>query len=421
MTEQISADAIETKAAGDVSGTDVALAFDDFMVAFEAFKETNDERLDQLESRMTADVVTSEKLARINKALDENKALTDQLAIKAARPQLGGSPVRSGVALQHKAAFEGYMRSGEAGGLRSLEGKALSVGSDPDGGYLVPDETEATVMRTLKDISPIRAIASVRQVSATTFKKPFSITGPGAGWVGETGVRPETNSPVLAELTFPTMELYAMPSATQSLLDDSAVNIDEWLAEEIRIAFAEQEGIAFVIGNGINQPKGFLNYTKVANASWSWGNVGYVATGVAGGFDATNPSDNLIDLIYSARSGYRGNGWWVMNRATQATIRKIKDADGNYIWQPGERAGANPTLMNYRIAESEDMPDIATDSYSIAFGDFRRGYLIVDRVGLRVLRDPYSSKPYVLFYTTKRVGGGIQDFDALKLLKFGLT
>ncbi len=212
-----------------------------------------------------------------------------------------------------------------------------------------------------------------------------------------------------------------MPSATQSLLDDSAVNIDEWLAEEIRIAFAEQEGSAFVVGDGANQPKGFLDYTKVANGSWSHGNVGYIATGVDGGFDASNPSDNLIDLIYAAKSGYRGNGWWVMNRATQAEIRKIKDADGNYIWQPGERAGAEPTLMNFRIAESEDMPDIGSDSFSICFGDFQRGYLIVDRVGLRVLRDPYSAKPYVLFYTTKRVGGGIQDFDALKLLKFGVS
>jgi len=421
MTELIPAKGIENKALGEASGTDVALAFDDFMMAFEAFKETNDERLTQIESRVSADVLTSEKLIRINEALEENKALADSLAIKAARPQLGSSPLTSGAALQHKAAFDGYMRSGESGGLRALEGKALSVGSDPDGGYLVPDETETTVMRSLKDISPIRAIASIRQVSATTYKKPFSITGPGAGWVGEAGARPETTSPTLAELTFPTMELYAMPSATQSLLDDSAVNIDEWLGEEIRIAFAEQEGSAFVIGDGTNQPKGFLDYTKVDNSSWSHGNVGYIATGVAGGFDAANPSDNLIDLIYSAKSGYRGNGRWVMNRSTQAEIRKIKDADGNYIWQPGERAGVEPTLMNYRIVESEDMPDIGTDSYSIAFGDFQRGYLIVDRVGLRVLRDPYSAKPYVLFYTTKRVGGGIQDFDALKLLKFGVS
>ena len=237
--------------------------------------------------------------------------------------------------------------------------------------------------------------------------------------MAETAARPETNSPTLAELSFPTMELYAMPSATQTLLDNSAVNIDEWLAEEVSIAFAQQEGTAFVSGNGTNRPKGFLDYTKVANGSWSWGNIGYVATGTDGGFDAEDPSDELIDFIYALKSEYRANAHWVMNRATQATIRKFKDADGNYIWQPAERADLSPTLMGYPIAESEDMPNIGSDSYSIAFGDFQRGYLVVDRAGIRVLRDPYSAKPYVLFYTTKRVGGGVQDFDAIKLLKFG--
>jgi HK97 family phage major capsid protein len=167
------------------------------------------------------------------------------------------------------------------------------------------------------------------------------------------------------------------------------------------------------------QAEGFLAYTKVANASWEWAKIGYVATGVDGDFAAEDPSDNLIDLIYSLKSDYRANAHWVMNRATQAAIRKMKDADGNYIWLPPERADLSPTLMNYPIAESEDMPNMAEDSYSIAFGDFGRGYLVVDRAGIRVLRDPYSAKPYVLFYTTKRVGGGVQDFDAIKLLKFG--
>jgi HK97 family phage major capsid protein len=323
------------------------------------------------------------------------------------------------VLLQHKAAFEAYVRHGEAHGLHLLEQKALSVGSGADGGYLVPPETEAAVIRGVKNISPIRAIAGNRTVSANVYKKPFAVTGPATGWVAETATRPETNSPTLAELTFPTMELYAMPSATQTLLDDSAVNIDEWLAEEIQIAFAQQEGTAFVSGDGNNKPKGFLSYTKVANSSWEWDKIGYVATGEDGSFDPTNPSDNLIDLIYSLKSEYRANARWVMNRATQAAIRKIKDADGNYIWQPGERADLAPTLMNYPIAESEDMPNVASNSYSIAFGDFNRGYLVVDRAGIRVLRDPYSAKPYVLFYTTKRVGGGVQDFDAIKLLKFG--
>jgi HK97 family phage major capsid protein len=399
---------LETK-----STAEVGAAFEEFRRGFEAFKAENDDRLDQLARRGAADPLTTEKLARIERMLDD-------LSVKAMRPPLGGLDGRrlTGAALQHKDAFEGYVRKGEAGRLRELEAKALSVGSDPDGGYLVPDETEAAVNRALKDVSPIRAIASVRQVSGSVYKKPFSVSGPGAGWVGETAARPQTTTPTLAELTFPTMELYAMPAATASLLDDAAVNIDEWLAEEVRIAFAEQEGTAFVTGDGVNKPKGFLAYPTVANASWSWGNIGFVKSGAAGAFAASDPADRLIDLIYALGSSYRANAHFVMNRQTQAAIRKLKDADGSYLWQPAGKPGEAPTLMGFPVAESADLPDIAADSLSVAFGDFRRGYLIVDRVGIRVLRDPFSSKPYVLFYTTKRVGGGVQDFNAIKLMKF---
>jgi HK97 family phage major capsid protein len=399
---------------------EIADAQDVFMRAFEAFKDANDERLDQLERRMS-DSLTEEKLDRINRALDDTKRRVDDLALKAARPQLGGPSPRSGAAGEHKAAFEGYMRRGEAHNLRRLEEKALSAGSDADGGYLVPDEIEAGVMRALRGASPIRAISGVRQVSANTYKKPFAITGAATGWVAETGTRAQTNSPTLAELAFPTMELYAMPAATQTLLEDSAVNIDEWVAEEVRVAFAEQENAAFVSGDGVNKPKGFLAYTTVAEASWSWDKIGYLTTGVSGALPVSAPADKLIDLVYTLKAGYRANAHWVMNRSTQAEIRKIKDGEGNYIWRPGEQAGQGATLMTYPIAETEDMPAIAANSLSIAFGDFGRGYLVVDRVGIRILRDPFSAKPYVLFYTTKRVGGGVQDFNAIKLLKFGTS
>jgi HK97 family phage major capsid protein len=305
--------------------------------------------------------------------------------------------------------------------LAALEAKAMSISSNPDGGYLVPQETEAEIGRLLSKASPMRQIADVRQVSSSIYKKPFATAGAAAGWVGETAARPQTNSPTLAELQFPAMELYAMPAATQALLDDSAVNLDEWIAREVETVFAEQESEAFITGNGTNKPKGFMDYTKVANSAWTWGNTGYIATGVAGGFAASNPSDKLVDVIYSVRAGYRQNGRWVLNRSTQAAIRKFKDAQGNYLWQPAATADGNASLLSFPVVESEYMPDIATDAHAIAFGDFKRGYLIVDRVGVRMLRDPYSTKPYVLFYTTKRVGGGIQDFDAIKTLKFGLT
>ncbi len=399
---------------------DVGVAFEEFMQAFEAFKDTNDERMGQIERRMTADVVTTDKLSRIDRAMDEQKRVVDELTHRAGRPELGRGGVVSGVAVQHKSAFHGYVRSGEAGALRELEGKALSVGSDTDGGYLVPDETETAINASLRDISPIRAISGVRQVSGTVLKKPYAISGAATGWVGETAVRPETGTPTLAELSFPTMELYAMPSATQSLLDDSAIDIDQWIADEVRTAFAEQEGSAFVTGDGVNKPTGFMTAATVDNASWSWGNIGTVATGVSANFPASDPADVLIDLVYALKSGYRANAHFVMNRSTQSAVRKLKDGAGNYLWQPAHAPGQAPTLMGFAIAESEDMPDVAADENAIAFGDFRRGYLIVDRVGIRVLRDPYSAKPYEMFYTTKRVGGGVQDFDAIKFLKFGV-
>ncbi|WP_373695971.1 phage major capsid protein [Aquibium pacificus] len=399
---------------------DASGAFGEFMNAFEAFREANDQRLAEIEAKATSDVVTVEKVDRISQALDAQKKALDGILLRQARPALG-RPEALTVKSEHASAFEAYVRSGDDRMLRSMEQKAMSYGSGQDGGYLVPEELETEIGKRLAAISPIRSIASVRQVSSAVLKKPFAVSGPAVGWVGETAARPETASSTLAELQFPTAELYAMPAATASLLEDSAVDLDRWISAEIETAFAEQEGTAFVTGNGTNKPKGFLDYTLVAEASWEWAKIGYIATGVDGALPAADPSDILIDLVYALKSGYRQNANWVMNRKTQAAIRKLKDDDGNYLWQPPAMPGARAMLMGFPLVEAEDMPDIASDETPIAFGDFARGYLVVDRTGVRVLRDPYSAKPYVLFYTTKRVGGGVQDFDAIKLLKFGVS
>jgi len=414
----------ESKALGGVpSSVEVVDAFDEFMHAFEAYKDVNDRRLTEIEERLTADVVTTDKMARIDRALDEHRRAVDELVLKARRPALAQADraMLTGGELAHKAAFDAYIRKGETVGLSSPEIKALEASTPGDGGFLVPDSTAREIGRLVAEISPIRAIASVREISVATYRKPFAITGMTTGWAGETDARPETVTPTLAELEFPAMELYAMPAATPTLLEDSAVNLDEWISAEVQTAFAEQEGAAFVTGDGVKKPTGFLDYTPVADGSWSWGNIGYLATGVSGAFPASDPSDVLVDLVYALKSGHRANGHWVMNRRTQSEIRKLKDADGHYLWQPPAQAGGTATLMNFPIAESEDMPDIGADSFAVAYGDFRQGYLIVDRRGVRVLRDPYSSKPYVLFYTTKRVGGGVQNFEAIKLLKFGVS
>ena len=407
---------LETKAGIPL---DAVVTHADMMRAFEAFKETNDDRL----SKRDSDVVLEEKLARINSTIDAQARRLDDITLKSARPVFGAErgALRSASALEHKAAFEAYVRAGETTGLRALELKALSAGSNPDGGYLVPPEVETQIGEGLKAISPIRAIACVRTISGNVYKKPFMTAGPAVGWVGETDARTQTTSPTLDELSFPAMELYAMPAATATLLEDAAVNIDQWLAQEVETVFAAQEGTAFVTGDGSNKPKGFLSYTTVDNASWNWGNIGYVATGAAGAFPASNPSDVLVDLVYAVKAGYRQNACFVMNRKTQSAIRKFKDSTGNYLWQPPAIAGGRASLMTFPVYEAEDMPDVAANALSIAFGDFNRGYLIVDRAGVTVLRDPYTAKPYVLFYTTKRVGGGVQDFDAIKLMKFAAS
>ncbi|MEX2126860.1 MAG: phage major capsid protein, partial [Xanthobacteraceae bacterium] len=400
---------------------DIASAFDEFKRNFEIYKEQNEQRIAEIAGR-GPDPLTEEKMLKLGTTLDANKRTLDELVLKSSRPTLAGeTKTLSAIEVEHRKAFDAYIRHGEVNELKRLEAKALSAGSGADGGFLVPEETEHEITRRLAQVSAIRAIAGNRQVSTTVYRKPFQITGAASGWVGETAARPQTDSPAFAELAFPTMELYAMPAATQTLLDDAAVNIDEWIAGEIDTVFAEQEGTAFVTGDGTNKPKGFLAYTAVAESAWQWGELGYIATGAAGAFAASDPADALVDLVYALKSGYRQNGSFVMNRRTQAEVRKLKDDSGNYLWSPGLAAGQPATLLGYPVMTDDSMPDIGANSLAITFGDFRRGYLVVDRMGVRVLRDPYSAKPYILFYVTKRVGGGVADFDAIKLLKFAAS
>ena len=394
---------------------------DTMMRTFDAYKQENDARLVRLEQGKSVDPLTEEKLARMDRALDETTRRLDELTLKTRRPMLETAErvTTNAETLAHKAAFNHYLRTGETAGLKALELKALSGGSGPDGGFLVTPPVEREILFRMSQVSPIRSLASVRTISTSTFKKAYSTTGPAAGWVSETAARPQTNSQVIAELNFPAMELYAMPSATQTVLDDVAIDLEQWVADEIFTVFAEQEGAAFVNGDGVNKPSGFMATLKSAQSAWTWGRLGYIVTGTAGGLNATNPSDAFVDLIYALKAGYRQNATFVMNRKTQAAIRKLKATTGEYLWHPPASIGQPATLMNFPLVEAEDMPDIGTDTFPVALGNFNRGYLIVDRMGVRSLRDPYTLKPYVLFYVTKRVGGGVQDFDAIKLLKCG--
>lgn len=376
----------------------------DLMAAFESYKQVNDTRLAELEAKGAADTVTSEKLARIDRRLNE-------LAVKSAAP--AQTPGRMAVERDpHTEAWLRYLKAGDESGLARLDTKALETGAPEQGGYIAPPELDRLIEARLQVSSPMRSIATVRQTASGIFKKPVGL-GAAASWAAETAARTETTAPNLSLLEFPAGELYAMPAATQTLLEDAYADVDAWLADEVDGAFAAQESAAFVDGDGDGKPKGFLDYTIAPEVSHAWGQIG----SVAGDFTQPSAADQLIDLIYTPKSQFRANGRFVMNRRTVSAVRKLKDVDGRYIWQPGTN-GEAATVMGYRVTEIEDMPDMATGKAAIAFGDFRRGYLIVDRQGARVLRDPFSAKPFVLFYTTKRVGGGVQNFDAIKVMVF---
>lgn len=388
----------ETKMAADAATAATAEA----MAAFEAYKQANDERLAEIEAKGTHDPLLDAKLKKLDRRLDE-------ISLKAARPD-EASPATTGT--EQGEAWSRYLRSGDESGLARVDVKSLSAGTDDQGGYTAPPELDRLIEARLMQASPMRQIASVRQTTAGVYRKPVSL-GVGAAWVAETGARAQTTTAGLSLLEFPAGELYAMPAATQTLLNDSYADVDAWLADEVEAAFSIQESAAFVTGDGDGKPRGFLDYDVVAEASHVWGKIG----SVAGDFTANDAGDQIIDLIQTPKSQYRSNGRFVMNRKTVAAVRKLKDADGRYLWRPGMN-GEGQTIFGYPVTELEDMPDIGTGNAAIAFGDFRRGYLIVDRQGAQVLRDPYSAKPYVLFYTTKRVGGGVQNFDAIKAMVF---
>ena len=405
----------ETKAA--VATAETRAAMHEVMAAFEAFRASNDERLAAIESK-GADPLLEEKVDRIETALTAAERRMERALTESRRPSLGGAAIAIPQADERKAAFDGYLRTGVASGL---ELKGLSEGTNTAGGYVVTSDLERLIDRRLAQSSPMREIATVRTIGSGVFAKPVSTAGVVASWAAETAGRTETTAPTLDLLSFPAADLYASPAATQALLDDSQVNLDQWLADEVNDAFAGQETSAFVNGDGSGKPKGFLSYTQAADASQAWGQIGYIATGVSGAFPASNSADKLLDLIYAPKASFRPNGRFVMNRRTLAAVRKFKDTNGDYILQPGAQPGQTPSIFGYPVTEIETMPDMGAASTPIAFGDFRAGYLIVDRAGVRVLRDPYSAKPYVLFYTMKRVGGGVQNFDAIKLLKMSTS
>ena len=335
------------------------------------------------------------------------------------RPALSGA---APIEVPHQKAFAAYLRSGDDDGMRTLEleGKALSTAVTADGGYLVDPVTADKIAGVLYSAASIRSIANVVAIEATAYDVLVDTTDIGAGWATEVADSVETSTPQVERITIPLHELSALPKASQRLLDDSAFDVEGWLAERIADKFARAEGNAFVSGDGVDKPKGFLTYPSADYTSAIWGEIGHVLTGADGDFATANPADAIVDLVYALGARYRANASFVMNSKTAGAVRKMKDADGRFLWSDGLAAGEPARLMGYPVLVSEDMPDIATWAPAIAFGDFNAGYTVADRPDLRILRDPFSAKPNVLFYATKRVGGDVSDFNAIKLLKFAL-
>ena len=350
----------------------------------------------------------------------------ERLTMLNAKTTTYGRPALSAAVEQdapHKKAFNAYLRSGDDDGLRGLvlEGKAMSTAVAADGGYLVDPQTADSIRSMLVSTSSLRAIANVVQVEATSFDVLIDRSEVGSGWATEAAATAETASPAIERISIRLHELSAMPKASQRLLDDSAFDVEGWLAGKIATRFIRAEAAAFVGGDGADKPFGILHPAKVANATWSWGNLGYVPTGAAADFATSNPADCIINLVYALGADYRANGAFVMNSKTAGAVRKMKDADGRFLWSDGLAAGEPARLMGYPVLICEDMPDVAANAYPVAFGDFRAGYTIAERPDLRILRDPFSAKPHVLFYATKRVGGAVTDFAAIKLLKIAVS
>lgn len=393
---------------------DVEQVAQELQAKFDAFKEKNDKRLEAVEQEKGKLAGEIETLNGKLSELDELKSALEEELKQVKRPT-GGS--QSKAASEHKTAFIGFMRKGKDDGLRELERKALQVGVDEDGGYAVPEELDRTILNLLKDEVVMRQEATTITVGGANYKKLVNLGGTASGWVGETDARPETDASKLGQIEPFMGEIYGNPQATQTMLDDAFFNVEDWINSELAIEFAEQEEIAFTSGNGTKKPKGFLAYASTLDPdkTRAFGTLQHILSGAAAGVTA----DAIIKLVYTLRKVHRNGAKFMMNNNSLFAIRILKDSEGNYLWRPGLELGQPSSLAGYGVAENEQMPDIAADAKAIAFGNFKRGYTIVDRIGTRILRDPYTKKPFVGFYTTKRTGGMLVDSQAIKLLQIG--
>jgi HK97 family phage major capsid protein len=380
--------------------------------AWEQFKHVNDTRLNEIERKGRSDPLHTEQLNKLQVELDYHKQRANVMETANSRPALAGVSHRaaSHENCEYRAAFCNYLRKGTESGLEQLQFKTLSVTPDQNGGFFVTPSMSDTINQVIRESSPMRQLASIETISTDTLDVIDDTGEMDASWIGESDARPDTNDPVIARRSFDAFEMYAQPKATQKLIDDSSVDIENWVAQKIADKFARLEATAFVAGDGVNKPRGILSYA----VGTAWGQIEQVASGTA----AVVTADSLFRLYYSLKDAHARQASFLMHRNTVQQVRLLKEATTNqYLWQPGLTAGQPDILLGAPVVMAADMPVAAASSLSIAVGDFKRGYLIVDRAGVRTLRDPFTAKPFVKFYSTKRVGGGVLNFDAIKLLR----
>ena len=374
--------------------------------------------------RKADSVEVQAKLDQINATMNTLEVSLNEHALKIAGQQMAGGGKATPADPEYSGTFASFMRGGSRDDEQKLAAAqkagvraAMSEGVPADGGLLTPNEWDRTITGRLKQISPMRAESTVISISKAAFTKLFTDRNVGSGWVGETASRPATATPQFTALGFGLGQLYANAAASQDLLDDAEIDLENWLTDEIETEFSRQEGIAFAVGDGVNKPNGFLNYAQGGGAAerHPWGAIEVLSSGGA----TSIATDKVIDAVYKLPAIYTPNAKFFMNRSSLGSIRKLKDGQGNYIWQPTFVAGQPSTLIGYPVVDLPDMQNVAADALALAFGDMRETYLVIDRIGVRILRDPYTNKPYVCFYVTKRVGGGVKNPDSMKIIKIG--
>lgn len=382
---------------------------------WEQFKKENDRRLKEVEAKGSADPLTEEKINKHSLAVGELDKKLKELEAKLNRPGVASETGEEADHKEHRKLFKSWMKKGQGGdALADMQQKLLQIGVDGDGGFAVPEQLDRTIGKMEIDAMPMEGEVSGMTMGGETYEKLYDLRGTASGWVGETDARGETNSPTLGSFKPVFGEVYANPFATQKMLDDAFFDPEAWLAESVAEKFSQDVDLAIVSGNGVNKPRGILQHTlaTTGDATRAFGTIEYLKSGTSADFD----TDDLIDLMAKLRPGYRQNAKWLMSMLTLAKIRKFKDSTGQYLWQASIQAGQPSLLLGYPVIEDENVPVVAAASKSVMFGDFKRAYKLITVKGIRVLRDPYTAKPKVGFYTTKRVGGGVEDSSAIKIL-----